>query len=59
MGVCEVEMILRFVNDMCEGTEEKGKIGAFCSLREGSADWSRMQRAKGGLYGMREKELCV
>lgn len=29
MGVCEVEMIMRFVNDMCEGTEEKGKIGAF------------------------------
>ena len=29
MGICEVEMILRVVNDMCEGTEEKGKIGAF------------------------------
>lgn len=29
MGLCEVGMILRFVNDMCEGTEEKGKMWAF------------------------------
>lgn len=52
-------MTLRFCQRYVWGNRRERKDREGHLFSEGSADWSRMQRAEGGLYGKREKECCV